>query len=269
MDKINLSHWTDLAIQAGINIVSAILLWLVGRWLISLSTRMLDDQLRRRNLDPTLRRYAHSFLSVTLTVVLVIGILGFFGVQTTTFAAIIAAAGVAIGMAWSGLLANFAAGIFLVVLRPFKVGDAVCVAGVTGTVKEVGLFSTVVDTPDGVMTLIGNNKIFSDTIQNYSANGYRRVDLKAQLASTADHALAISLLKDKIAAIPNVLAEPATDVALLEFTPLGPVLAVRPFCKPEDYWQVYFDSNRTIRETLSAANFPSPEQAMVVRQHAV
>ncbi|MFK7088336.1 mechanosensitive ion channel family protein [Chromobacterium violaceum] len=266
MDRINWNHWLDLAIAFGGNIVAAILLWLIGRWLIGLSTRMLDEQLSARQLDPTLRRYAHSFLSVTLTVVLVIGILGFFGVQTTTFAAVIAAAGVAVGMAWSGLLANFAAGIFLVVLRPFKVGDVVLVAGIAGQVREIGLFATTLDTPDGVQTLVGNNKIFSDTIQNYSANAMRRVDLKAQLASSADHAQAIRLLQDAIGRIPNVLAAPAPDVGLLESTALGPVLAVRPYCAPEHYWQVYFDANRAIRETLGAAGFPTPEQAMVVRQ---
>ncbi|WP_253272444.1 mechanosensitive ion channel family protein, partial [Chromobacterium subtsugae] len=186
---------------------------------------------------------------MTLTVVLVIGILGFFGVQTTTFAAVIAAAGVAIGMAWSGLLANFAAGIFLMVLRPFKVGDAVSVAGVAGQVREIGLFATTLDTPDGVQTLVGNNKIFSDTIQNFSANPVRRVDLKAQLASSADHAEAIRLLSEALARIPNVLAAPRPDIGLLEFSALGPVLAVRPYCAPEHYWQVYFDSNRAIRET--------------------
>ncbi|MBV8679724.1 MAG: mechanosensitive ion channel family protein [Aquitalea sp.] len=266
MTDLNWTHWVDLAIQAGINIVSAIVLWVVGRWFIGLAGRLMDEQLVARKLDPTLRRYAHSFLSVSLTVVLVIAMLGFFGVQTASFAAIIGAAGVAIGLAWSGLLANFAAGIFLVVLRPFKVGDVVCVAGITGTVKEVGLFSTIIDTPDNVMTLIGNNKVFSDNIQNYSANGHRRVDLKTQLAASADHLLAISLLREKIAAIPNVLTSPAVSVDLLEFTSLGPVLAVRPSCQPEHYWQVYFDSNRVIRESLAAAGFPGPEQAMVVRQ---
>ncbi|OHX12249.1 mechanosensitive ion channel family protein [Chromobacterium sphagni] len=266
MENINWNHWLDLAVGFAGNIVSAILLWLIGRWLIALSARLLDEQLATRHLDPTLRRYAHSFLSVTLTIVLVIGILGFFGVQTATFAAVIATAGIAIGMAWSGLLANFAAGVFLVVLRPFKVGDVVSVAGLTGTVREIGLFATTLDTPDGVQTLVGNNKIFSDTIQNYSANAVRRVDLKAQLANSADHVEAIRLLSAALTRIPNVLAAPAPDVGLLEFTALGPVLALRPYCAPEHYWQVYFDSNRAIRETLGAAGFPAPEQAMVVRQ---
>ncbi|MEB2559227.1 mechanosensitive ion channel family protein, partial [Burkholderia cenocepacia] len=156
---------------------------------------------------------------------LVIGILGYFGIQTTTFAALIAAAGVAIGMAWSGLLSNFAAGAFLIVLRPFKVGDFVTVGGITGTVKEIGLFATSLNTPDNVVTIVGNGKIFSDTIQNYTANPFRRVELKAQLAGSADHRAAIALLKEKVAAIPNVLTDPAVDVEILEFNLVGPVLA--------------------------------------------
>jgi small conductance mechanosensitive channel len=122
---------------------------------------------------------------------LVVAILGYFGVQTTTFAALIAAAGLAIGTAWAGLLANFAAGAFLLVLRPFKVGDFISAAGVMGTVHEIGLFVTTMDSPDNVRTFVGNNKIFSDTIQNYSANAYRRVDLTAQIAGAADPHLAI------------------------------------------------------------------------------
>ncbi|WP_052941212.1 mechanosensitive ion channel family protein [Chromobacterium subtsugae] len=128
------------------------------------------------------------------------------------------------------------------------------------------IVAATLDTPDGVQTLVGNNKIFSDTIQNFSANPVRRVDLKAQLASRADHAEAIRLLSEALARIPNVLAAPRPDIGLLEFSALGPVLAVRPYCAPEHYWQVYFDSNRAIRETLAAAGFPAPEQAMVVRQ---
>ena len=187
----------------------------------------------------------------------------------STFAALIAAAGVAIGMAWSGLMSNFAAGAFLVVLRPFKVGDFVTVGGVTGTVREIGLFATSLDTPDNVLTVVGNNKIFSDTIQNFTANPFRRVELKAQLAGTTDAMAAIALLKEKVAAIPNVLAEPAVDVEILEFTLVGPVLAVRPYCHNDNYWQVYFDTNRTIRDSFGAAGFAAPMPAqMVVMQNA-
>ena len=138
------------------------------------------------------------------------------------------------------------------------------VRGITSMVKEVVLFVSAINTPDNVLTLVGNSKIFSDTIQNFSTNAYRRVDLKAQLSGAADHAAAMALLKEKIATIPNVLADPAVDVEILEFNLVGPVLAVRPYCHTDHYWQVYFDTNRTIRESLAAAGFPAPMPAQVV-----
>ncbi|MNS89085.1 Small-conductance mechanosensitive channel [compost metagenome] len=166
-------------------------------------------------------------------------------------------------------MSNFAAGAFLVVLRPFKVGDFVTIGGVTGTVREIGLFATSLDTPDNVQTVIGNNKIFSDTIQNFTVNPYRRVELKAQLAGSTDVADAAALLKSRIAQIPNVLPEPAVDVEILEFTLVGPVLAVRPHCHNDNYWQVYFDTNRIIRECFGQAGYAAPMPAhMVVVQQA-
>ncbi|CAG2129984.1 Small-conductance mechanosensitive channel [Cupriavidus campinensis] len=253
----------------GVKILAALAFWVIGRWLIHFVVRLVQNSLGRQKVDPTLLRYVGSIVTVTLNVVLVIGILGYFGIQTTTFAALIAAAGVAIGMAWSGLMSNFAAGAFLVVLRPFKVGDFVTIGGVTGTVREIGLFATTLDTPDNVLTVVGNNKIFSDTIQNFTANAYRRVELKAQLAGSTDAAAAVALLKERIGTIPNVLAEPPVDVEILEFTLVGPVLAVRPHCHNDHYWQVYFDTNRVIRESFGQAGFAAPMPAqMVVMQPA-
>jgi small conductance mechanosensitive channel len=132
-------------------------------------------------------------------------------------------------------------------------------------VKEIGLFGTAINTPDNVLTVVGNNKIFGDSIQNYSANPYRRVELKAQLAQSADHAAAIALLRTRVATIPNVLADPAPDVEILDFTPIGPVLAVRPYCNNDHYWQVYFDTNRAIRDGLGEAGFPVPETPVALR----
>jgi len=258
----------DVGIQVGFKVVGAIIFYLVGRWLISLAIRLVTAALEKQKVDPTLLRYIGTVISVTLNIVLVVAILGYFGVETTSFAAILAAAGVAIGMAWSGLLANFAAGAFMIVLRPFKVGDFVTAAGITGTVKEIGLFVTAITTPDNVLTMLGNNRIFSDTIQNFSANPYRRVDLKAQLAHSVDHNQAIKLLKEKVSKIPNIVANPAPDVELLEFNFNGPVLAVRPYCHTDHYWQVYFDTNKVIRETFGSAGYPVPEQHFVVRNPA-
>ena len=127
-----------------------------------------------------------------------------------------------------------------------------------GTVQEIGLFATTIDTPDNVRTFVGNNKLFSDTIKNFSANAYRRVDLLAQLDATVDHRTAIRLLRDRLGKIPNVLDKPAPDVELVDATLAGPVLAVRPYCNNAHYWQVYFDTNRLIRETFGEAGFPAP-----------
>jgi small conductance mechanosensitive channel len=239
-------------------VLGALVLWLIGRWLIGFATRLLGRALSNQRFDPTLSRYMQTGLSLLLNFALIVAILGYFGVQTTTFAALLAAGGVAIGVAWGGLLANFAAGAFLIFLRPFKVGDFVTAGGVTGTVESVGLFGTTINTPDNVLTIIGNNKIFSDTIQNFSANPYRRVDLFATINNAVDHHHAIRLLRERLARVPNVLASPAPDVDILQFTPAGPQLCVRPYCSNDHYWQVYFDTNRLIRETFGEAGFPPP-----------
>ncbi len=256
---------TTTLTTVGLKLLGAIAIWIVGRWLIGLVLRMIGSALRKQKIDPTLIRYIHSAVAALLNVALVIAILGFFGVETTSFAALLAAAGVAIGMAWSGLLSNFAGGVFLVILQPFKVGDFITAAGVTGTVEEIGLFATTLNTPDNVKTIIGNGKIFGDTIQNFSANPYRRVELTAQLAHGVDPQAAIALLKPVLAHVPNVMAEPAPDVEILTFNLSGPVLAVRPYCNNKDYWQVYFDTNRMIRDTFAHAGFPVPEQHYALR----
>jgi small conductance mechanosensitive channel len=245
-------------------VAGAVALWLIGRWLISLVSSLLGRALTRQQFDITLAGYLQTGLNILLNIVLIVGILGFFGVETTTFAALLAAGGVAIGVAWGGLLANFAAGAFLVMLRPFRVGDAVNAGGVTGVVDSIGLFATVINTADNVRTIVGNNKIFSDNIQNFSANAFRRVDLTATIGNSVDHHEAISLIKRKLSALPNVLSSPAPDVDVLQFTPAGPLLCVRPYCASQHYWQVYFDTNRLIREVFGEAGFPVPVPAYAV-----
>ncbi len=257
---------TTTLVAIAFKVLAAFVFWLIGRWLIGVVVRTVQASLSKQKVDPTLLRYAGSIISATLNIVLVIGILGYFGIQTTTFAAVFAAAGVAIGLAWSGLLAHFAAGAFLIVLRPFKTGDFVCLAGVTGTVKEVGLFATVLDTPDNVHTVIGNNKVLGDNIVNYSSNDFRRVDLKAQISGSADVKAVIAKLKEKLAKIPNVVDAPKPDVEILEFNLVGPVLAVRPYCHTNHYWQVYFDTNQILKSELAEFPAPTPAQNVNVRQ---
>jgi small conductance mechanosensitive channel len=254
------------AATVGLQILGALALYIVGRWLISMVVAAVHRVLTRQKIEPTVLRFVGNTISVLLNVTLVVAILGYFGVQTTTFAALIAAMGLAVGTAWSGLLANFAAGAFLLVLRPFKVGDFITAGGITGTVHEIGLFVTSFDTPDNVRTSVGNNKIFSDTIQNYSSNPYRRVELTAQISGGADPHLAIARLKQRLAVIPNVCKTPAPQVDILTFTPFGPVLAVRPFCANDSYWQVYFDANMIIREVMGDATFPGPKYPLEVHE---
>jgi small conductance mechanosensitive channel len=254
----------NYVIAIGTKIIAAILFWIIGRWLIGLVRRMMQKAFESKKLDESLTRYIGNFVSVTLNIILVVAILGYFGVETTTFAALVAGIGIAVGAAWGGLLSNLAAGIFLIVLRPFKVGDFITAGGITGSVQEIGLFATSINTPDNVLTIVGNGKVFGDTIQNFTHNPFRRVDLKCQLAGSADHVAAMQLLRQKLAAIPNVLPQPAVEVDILEFNLVGPVLAVRPFCHNDHYWQVYFDGNRTIREALSEAGFPAPMPAQLI-----
>ncbi|HTM51505.1 MAG TPA: mechanosensitive ion channel family protein [Bryobacteraceae bacterium] len=251
--------------NVGLKVIGAIVIWLVGRWLIGLAVGLAGRALDRQILDKTIVSYVRASLSALLTIALIVALLGFFGVETTTFAALLAGVGIAIGAAWSGLLANFAAGVFLVILRPFKVGDFVTAGGMTGTVQAIGLFGTTLNTPDNVQTILGNGKIFSDTIQNFSTNPFRRVDVVAQLDHAADHTEAIQLLKDGLSRVPNVLPNPAPEVEILQFNLSGPVLTVRPYCNNAHYWQVYFDTNRLIKESFRDAGYTPPEHRFLVR----
>lgn len=248
----------DHGVTIGLRVLGALAIWIVGRFIIRTVLRILDSALTRRRTDATLVRYAHSMLSIVLNIALVIAVLSFFGVETTSFAALIAAGGIAIGMAWSGLLANFAAGVFLLILKPFKVGDLISGGGVVGTVRELGLFATTIETDDGIVTYVGNNKLFGDNIQNMSESHTRRVDLLAQLAHGVDVADAQRQLKQRLVAIPGVLATPSPVVEISEFNTLGTVLVVRPFCDNANYWDVYFATNTAIREVFGAAGFPVP-----------
>jgi small conductance mechanosensitive channel len=267
---MNMSQIIDTATvqltSFGLKVAGAIAVWIVGRYLIGLAVRLVSAALTRQQVDPTILRYLGNIITVTLNIILVIAILGYFGVETTSFAALIAAAGIAIGAAWAGLLANFAAGAFLIVLRPFKVGDYVKAGGVEGPVTEIGLFASTILTPDNVTTFIGNNRIFSDTVQNFSSSPYRRVDRLAQLAHSVDPGDAIARLKTALAAIPNVETTPAPDVEIIDFNERGPVLAVRPYTHTSHYWQVYFDTNRAISATFGAAGYPVPESHVHMRQ---
>ena len=261
--------WNFLSTQGadfGLKILGAIAAWVVGRWLINLAVGLIGGGMERaKKLDQTLIRYLKSIISVALTVVLILAILDIFGVKTTSFAALLAGAGLAIGAAWSGLLAHFAAGVFLQVLRPYKVGDFISAGGTTGTVTELGLFATTILTPDNVTTVVGNNKVFSDNIQNFSTQAFRRVDCLAKVANGVDAQDAIARLRVAVAAIPNVKDSPAPDIEILQFTPEGPLLCVRPYTHTDHYWQVYFDTHKAVAVTFGSAGYPVPETPVSYR----
>ena len=252
-------------IELAIKVAAALAFWIIGRWLIGRVIAVMQAAMNRKHVDPTLTKYMGSIVAVALNIALVLGILGYFGIQTTSFAAMLAGAGVAIGAAWSGLLGNFAAGAFMLVLRPFKVGDFVSVGGVVGTVRELGLFGTTITTPDNVMTIVGNGKIFGDTIQNFSVLPVRRVERVAQLANGVNPLDAIERLKAAVSAIPNVSADMPPEVNLLDLRAEGPQISVRPYTHTDHYWQVYFDTNEAIVRVCTEAGWPTPAIVQIHR----
>jgi small conductance mechanosensitive channel len=253
-------------VPLGWKLLGALAVWVVGGWIVRLVRAGLARAMDARHVDKTLASYIDASANVLMKVLVLIAILGVMGIETTSFAALLAAVGIAIGAAWAGLLANFAAGLFLMVLRPFKVGDMITAGGVTGDVREIGLFVTAVDTADNLRIYVGNNKIFSDSIVNYTTNPHRRVELKAQLHHSVDPHDATRRLQARLATIPNVLATPAPSVEILDFTPMGAVLAVRPFCHNAHYWQVYFDTNKAIQDVGAEAGYPAPETRHFLRR---
>jgi small conductance mechanosensitive channel len=266
MDTSSIQHFLSTTVtELAIKIAAALAFWIIGRWLIGRVIALMSAAMNRNHVDPTLTKYLGSIVSVALNITLVLGILGYFGIQTTSFAAMLAGAGVAIGAAWSGMLGNFAAGAFMLVLRPFKVGDFVSIGGITGTVHELGLFGTTIVTPDNVLTLVGNGKVFGDTVQNFTALPVRRVERTAQLAGSVDALDAIARFKDAVAKIPNVATSPAPEVNLLDMNLNGPVISVRPYTHTSHYWQVYFDTNEMMVRVAREAGWPAPTPTQITK----
>lgn len=266
MDFQELQVFLSTTVTAlAMKVLAAVAFWIVGRWLIGRVIGLMQAAMNRNHVDPTLTKYLGSIIAIALNIALVLGILGYFGIETTSFAAMLAGAGVAIGAAWSGMLGNFAAGAFMLVLRPFKVGDFVQIGGITGTVHELGLFGTTLVTPDNVLTLVGNTKVFGDTVMNYSARPVRRVERTAQLAGSVDALDAIARLRAALAQIPNVVASPAPEVSLLDINLVGTVIAVRPYCHTDHYWQVYFDTNEAMVRVAREAGWPAPTPTQIMK----
>lgn len=245
-------------IPFGLKVLIVILMWIIGSMVIKILTKIVQRIFISHKLDYTLTNYALSIFHVILRILLVLGILGLCDVATTSFAAIIGAISVAIGMAWSGLLSNFAAGIILIILRPFKVGDYVTVIGQTGTVTGIDLIVTKIVTDNKLHVIIANNKLFSDIIINYNIHPTRRVDLCCQIAHGVNLNIAIDRLIKCTARIQNVLNTPPVTVTIQEFNTMGTLLAVRLNCPTLAFSQVYNDTNLAIAETYAEAGWPIP-----------
>jgi len=242
--------------------VGALLLWFVGRAVINTFRRVLNLTLQKRQFDVTLIRYIESLFAGSLTILLLLGILGMMGFETTSFAALLAAAGFAIGTAWSGLLSNFAAGIFLLVLRPFRVGDEISAGGATGIVQEIGLFATTIDTADNLRVSVGNGRLFGENIINFSHHPHRKIVVKVPLVHGGDIRGLMRALEERVALVPEVQASPAPGVDVAEFTVHGPVLGIGVFCKPTQATAVQAGVAEAAAEILMAAGYIVPPQAV-------
>lgn len=243
-------------------ILGAFAIWIIGGFFIKLAQRLLRTTLNKRLVDPTLVNYANAISSFILKAFLILAILGVFGIETTSFSALLAATGVAIGMAWSGLLSNFAAGVFLIVLRPFKVGDTITAAGTTGVVREIGMFATSIDTNDNLRIFVGNNKIFSDNIQNYSANPFRTISFRIQLTPATNPLKAIDQFASRLAALPRLKGPVSGEIT--EFNPLGTVITIKTACDQIDFASLTASGNQIIFETMQAEHYPTADAKAVI-----
>lgn len=248
-----------------VQVLAAIVFFVVGRWVIRGARAFVRRALDHRRLDPTLAKYIDQTLGVLLTILLAIAALGVAGVQTNTLAGLLAAAGVAIGVAWSGLLSNIAAGLFMVALRPFKKGDTVQIGGILGDVELVGFFGTLLLAPDGTTVMVGNAKALADNIHNLSAGPYRRIDARAQLPWGCDPGAFCETLRQRLAQEPKVLTLPAPMVETFDNNAAGPVAVIRPFCVPADYGEVFFRTNRIVAEEIAKAGLVAPSPAALLK----
>ena len=250
IDKTLIDNLIVKISDLGMKLLASLAVWMIGRWLIKFGLNLIVSRLEKRKVDHTIVGYARNTASVALNIALVVVLMGVLGIETTSFAAFIAGAGLAIGAAWSGLLSNLAAGAFLVVLRPFKAGDQITGGGVKGAVVEVGLFVTTLITEDGVQAYIGNSKILGATIRNFTTRPSRRLDLVATIPRHEDPNHAIAEIKSHLAKIANIAADPAPEVRILAVEEYHFKIAVRPHVADVNYWQVHFDVIDALRDSV-------------------
>jgi small conductance mechanosensitive channel len=253
--------WTqvqDVVAVWGLKVIAAIAIFIVGRWIAKLIRRIVRRAMDKAEVEPIIIGFVSSMAYIALLAFVVIAALGQLGIQTTSFIAILGAAGLAIGLALQGSLANFAAGFLMIIFRPFKVGDFIEGAGVAGVVQAIQIFTTTLKTPDNKTIIIPNAKLSGDNIINYSAQETRRVDMTVGVAYDADLAHVKNVLNDIISADKRILADPAPQVAVAELADSSVNFVVRVWTKTADYWGVKFDATETIKNRFDAEGIGIP-----------
>ena len=253
--------------QYGLKALGAVLIFLVGRWLARVVGEIVEKAMVKAHIDKTIARFTKNLTHIGLLVFVVIAALGAAGVETTQFAVVIGAAGLAVGLALQGSLANFASGFLMVIFRPFKVGDFIEAAGVKGTVKEIQIFNTLINTPDNIRVIIPNAQLTGGNIMNYTANGTRRVDLVIGISYEDDINKARSVIEGVLAGDERVLREPAATVAVSELGDSSVNFVVRPWVKAADYWDAYFGITAKVKLALDKndISIPYPQRDVHIR----
>lgn len=263
LDKVQnlIQQLTDWGISTGKQIISAIIIFLIGRLLISIVNKLVAKLLARRHVDAGVQTFVKSFVNIMLTILLIVAIISKLGIDTTSFAALLASAGVAIGMALSGNLQNFAGGLIILLLRPFKVGDFIECQGVSGTVKEIQIFHTILTSPDNKVIYVPNGSLSSGTVINYSREATRRVDWTFCVEYGEDYEKVENVINKLIAADERILDTPAPFVNLIALANSSVNVVVRVWVKSENYWDVFFSMNKAVYATFNkeGINFPFPQ----------
>jgi small conductance mechanosensitive channel len=256
-DYLNTIETADL-LAWGWKILAALLIFIIGRWIAKAVRGVIRKTMKSRGIDPMLANFLASILYAILLVAVIIAAVGQLGIQTTPLVAVLGAAGLAVGLALQNSLGNFASGVMLVFFRPFTKGDFVEAGGTSGTVMEVGIFNTVLNTPDNRRIIVPNGQITSDSITNYSAYDTRRIDLTIGVGYGDDLKLARDTIEKTITAHENVLDDPEPAILLMELGDSSVNFAVRPWVKASDYWVVRSELLESIKVELEAAGCEIP-----------
>lgn len=261
----------ELIMQRGPKIILAILVLIIGLRLIKFAVKLINRAFESRNIDVTLRPFISNLINWVLKVLLIVTVADMIGIENTSFVAIIGAAGLAIGFALQGTLANFAGGVLILIFKPFKVGDLIEGQGHLGVVEEIEIFVTKILTPDNRLVIIPNGALSNGSLKNLTAKDSVRVDLTIGIAYDEDVKLARTLLVEVMKNHEKVVAEPAPFVGVAELADSAINLAVRPWCNPADYWDVYFDVLEGAKDALDKAGItiPFPQRDVHLYQHEI